>query len=185
MKHKHTCVHISFLSSSEGPLPLVEQPTLVDDSITTLQTPLACTTSTTIDSLMPNAMPISCDMFGPIVPASPAHNYENTFLSYIIHPNEDILEAMKTTDYPWKTMHHRSFFLPQKYFQPIVDTNIFAVETKDFIRPRHIDWLKNSIPTHDAFEEGNMANISLTIKVEISIKLGIIELSHPRCHVLH
>jgi hypothetical protein len=50
-----------------------------------------------------------------------------------------------------------------------------VVETKDFIPLGHIDWFKNPIPTPDTFEEGNMANISLTIKVDISIKPGIIE----------
>jgi hypothetical protein len=38
-----------------------------------------------------------------------------------------------------------------------------------------VDWFKNPIPTPDAFEEGNMANISPTIKIDISVKPGIIE----------
>jgi hypothetical protein len=50
-----------------------------------------------------------------------------------------------------------------------------VVETKDFIPLGHAYWFKNPIPTPDAFEEGNMANISLTIKVEISIKPCITE----------
>jgi hypothetical protein len=36
-------------------------------------------------------------------------------------------------------------------------------------------WFNNPIPTPDAFKEGNMANISPTIKIDISIKNGIIE----------
>jgi hypothetical protein len=35
--------------------------------------------------------------------------------------------------------------------------------------------LNNPIPAPDAFEEGNMANISPTIKIDISIKNGVIE----------
>jgi hypothetical protein len=48
-------------------------------------------------------------------------------------------------------------------------------ETKDFIPSGHIDWFKNPIPALDAFEEGNMANISPTVKIGISIKPGIIK----------
>jgi hypothetical protein len=39
----------------------------------------------------------------------------------------------------------------------------------------HIDQFNNPIPAPDAFEEGNMANISPTFKIDISIKPGIIE----------
>jgi hypothetical protein len=52
---------------------------------------------------------------------------------------------------------------------------IYVIKTKDFIPPGPIDWFKNPISASDAFEEGNMANISLTIKIDISIKNGIVE----------
>jgi hypothetical protein len=52
---------------------------------------------------------------------------------------------------------------------------IYAVETKDFIPSGPIDWFNNPIPAPDAFEEGNLANISPTIKIDISIKHGIVE----------
>jgi hypothetical protein len=52
---------------------------------------------------------------------------------------------------------------------------IYAVETKDFIPSGPIDWFNNPIPAPDAFEEGNLANISPTIKIDISIKPGIVE----------
>ena len=48
------------------------------------------------------------------------------------------------------------------------------METKEFI-PNEVDWFRNPIPTPDALEEGNMANISPTIKIDISDKLGIEE----------
>jgi hypothetical protein len=51
----------------------------------------------------------------------------------------------------------------------------YVVETKYFIPFGPIDWFKNPIPAPDAFEEGNMANISPTIKIDISIKNGIVE----------
>jgi hypothetical protein len=50
---------------------------------------------------------------------------------------------------------------------------IYAVETKYFLPSGHIDWFNNPIPAPDAFEEGNMANISPTIKIDISINSGI------------
>jgi hypothetical protein len=52
---------------------------------------------------------------------------------------------------------------------------IYAVETKDFIPSGPIDWFKNPILAPNAFEEGNLANISPTIKIDISIKPGIVE----------
>jgi hypothetical protein len=52
---------------------------------------------------------------------------------------------------------------------------IYVVETKYFIPSGPIDWFNNPIPTPDTFEEGNLANISPTIKIDISIKDDIVE----------
>jgi hypothetical protein len=52
---------------------------------------------------------------------------------------------------------------------------VYAVETKDFIPSGPTDWFKNPIPAPNDFEEGNMANISPTIKINLSIKNGIVE----------
>ena len=48
------------------------------------------------------------------------------------------------------------------------------MESKDFIH-NEVDWFRNPIPTPDAFEAGNMANVSPTIKIDISDKLVIDE----------
>ena len=48
------------------------------------------------------------------------------------------------------------------------------METKDFIHGK-VEWLKNPIPTPDTFEEGNMGNISPTIKIDISTNSNIVE----------
>ena len=48
------------------------------------------------------------------------------------------------------------------------------METKDFIHGK-VDWFKNPIPALDAFEEGNMVNISPTIKIDISTNSNIVE----------
>ena len=52
---------------------------------------------------------------------------------------------------------------------------IYAVETKDFIPSGPIDLFNNPILAPDAFEEGNLANISPTITIDISIKPSIVE----------
>jgi hypothetical protein len=52
---------------------------------------------------------------------------------------------------------------------------IYAVKTKDFIPSGDTDWFNNPIPSPDAFEEDNMANISPTIKIDISIKKGVVK----------
>ena len=48
------------------------------------------------------------------------------------------------------------------------------METKDFIHGK-VDWFKNTILAPDAFEEGNMANISPTIKINISTNPEVVE----------
>ena len=78
------------------------------------------------------------------------------------------MEAMTNPEFLWDDMHHRAYFLPQQSHDQ------YAVETKDFI-PNAVNWFKNPISAPDAFEEGNMANISPTIKIDLSVKPGIEE----------
>jgi hypothetical protein len=89
--------------------------------------------------------------------------------------DEEILEELQCPDSPWDALHHRALFLPQEAVMPPRHNPIYAVETKDFIPSGPIDWFNNPIPAPDAFEEGNLANISPTIKINIFIKLGIVE----------
>jgi hypothetical protein len=95
--------------------------------------------------------------------------------SHQFHCDEDILEELTTPDYPWDALHHRALFFPQESFTPPNQHLIYAVETKDFIPSMHIDWFNNPIPAPDSFEEDNMENISPTIKIDISIKNGVVE----------
>ena len=85
--------------------------------------------------------------------------------------SENILEALTAPEYPWDDMHHRSFFLPKEL---VSQSDQFFVETKDFIHGK-VDWFKNPILVLDAFEEGNMANIFPTIKIDISTNYEIVE----------
>ena len=48
------------------------------------------------------------------------------------------------------------------------------METKDFIHWK-VDWFKNPISAPNTFEEGNMANISPTIKINISTNPKVVE----------
>ena len=85
--------------------------------------------------------------------------------------DEEILEALTALKYSWDDMHHRSFFLLKEL---VSQSDQFSVETKDFIHGK-FDWFKNPIPAPDSFEEGNMANISPTIKINISTNSEIVE----------
>ena len=85
--------------------------------------------------------------------------------------NEEILEAMTTPEYPWDDMHHHSFFLPEEL---VSQSDPFLVETKDFIHGK-FNYFKNPVLAPNAFEEGNMAKISPTIKINISTNLEIVE----------
>jgi hypothetical protein len=89
--------------------------------------------------------------------------------------DEEILEELNHPDSPWDALHHRALSSPQESLMPPNQNPIYVVETKDFISSGLIDWFNNSIPAPDDFEEGNMANISPTIKINISIKNGIVE----------
>jgi hypothetical protein len=91
------------------------------------------------------------------------------------HNDEEILEELHSPDFPWDALHHRALFLPQEALMPPNQNLMYAVKTKDFIPSGTVDWFKNPIPAPDAFEEGNMANISPTIKIDISIKSGVVE----------
>jgi hypothetical protein len=89
--------------------------------------------------------------------------------------DEEILEELQHPDSPWDALHHRALFLSQDALMPPSHNPIYAVETKYFIPSGTIDWFNNPIPAPDAFEEGNLANISPTIKIDISIKPDIVE----------
>jgi hypothetical protein len=58
---------------------------------------------------------------------------------------------------------------------PLSHNSMYAIETKEFLPLGHIDWFNKPIPTSDAFEEGNMANISPTVKIDIFVKPGVLE----------
>jgi hypothetical protein len=70
------------------------------------------------------------------------------------HCDEGILEELTKHDFPWDVLHQRALFPSQENFMP----------------PN-----QNPIPAMDNFEEGNMANISPTIRIDISVKSRVVE----------
>jgi hypothetical protein len=88
---------------------------------------------------------------------------------------KEILEEINRPNSPWDALHHHALFSPQEAPMPPNQNPVYTIETKDFIPSRPIDWFNNPFPAPDVFEEGNMANISPTIKIDISIKNGIVE----------
>jgi hypothetical protein len=90
------------------------------------------------------------------------------------HCDKNILEELTSLDFPWVSLHDKALFISQEAFVPPKQGPIYTIKTKYFLPSGHIDWFNNPIPTPDAFEEGNMANISPTVKINISIKPWII-----------
>lgn len=84
----------------------------------------------------------------------------SSFHPPIFYSDEDIMEAMITPYYPWDDMHHCVYFLMQQ------TNHQYVMQSKDLIHGE-VNWFKNSIHALDDFEEGNMANISPTIKFNI------------------
>jgi len=99
----------------------------------------------------------------------------NSLHSITFQSDEDILEVLCAPNYLSDVFHHRSLFLAHNAFQPPTDTHVCTIEAKYLIPYGHVDWFKNPIPSPDASEEGNMANISPTIKIGISIKPNVME----------
>lgn len=82
---------------------------------------------------------------------------------------------MTSIDYQWDDLHHQSYYLPMVTDEIFPTSDQFTLETKDFIPSCHIDWFQNPIQAPNAFEEGNMAKISPTIPINISLTSSVIE----------
>jgi hypothetical protein len=106
---------------------------------------------------------------------NPLLHVTDSLYSITFQYDEDILEVLCALDYSWDAFHHRSLFLAHNTFRPPTDAPVCTIEAKYFIPSGHVDWFKNPIPSLDAFEGGNMANISPTIKIDISVKPNIME----------
>jgi hypothetical protein len=89
----------------------------------------------------------------------------------VIFPTDKmIMSIMSMEDTPWDDGHHRSILFPEQH----------TIESYQWISTSSTVVIISSVPesTHDMFYEGNLSNISPTIPLDISIKLGVSENVH-------
>lgn len=75
--------------------------------------------------------------------------------------DEDIMEIMSLEEPPWIDTHQRSSFLPN----PAIMPTAFEESSSPFLPPTI---------THEVWLEGNLGNITETVSIDISIKLGVV-----------
>ena len=96
-----------------------------------------------------------------------ASSHSHVYFDDIFPTDESILEVMSGVEKPWGELHNRYYFLPE----------LEHIECDDY---RDILSEKFGMPviplgTPSNFVEGNMANLSPTIPINISHALGKIE----------
>ena len=91
-------------------------------------------------------------------------SHTHDFLDDVFPSDEAIIEAMSGVEQPWEELHHRSYFLPKldhmecDEFREILSENIGS-PVVPLISPGQM-------------VDGNMANLSPTIPINISHDLG-------------
>ena len=85
----------------------------------------------------------------------------------IFPSDESILEVMCLEEWPWEDLHHRASFLPNL---TTVEKDIKSIITTDIVQHP-----QTPILIDDVFSEGNLANISVTMSIDISVKPGVVE----------
>ena len=98
------------------------------------------------------------------------HDRSSDYLSLNLPSDESIMEAMSVDDLPWNDDHHRSSFLPD--IQDVEDRLTSLVPPEITLSP------ETPILTHHVLSEGNLANITETRPIDISVKPGIVENVH-------
>ena len=89
------------------------------------------------------------------IPSSPSHDFwSDTLLS-----NEDILEAMILSEWPWEDNHHRSSILPTPSEEEI------PLKTKPFVNGK--DNSHSPSRSYGVSSEGNLRNTSKKITIDI------------------
>jgi hypothetical protein len=88
-------------------------------------------------------------------------------LDLVLPSNEAIIEAMTGPDKPWEDLPHRSYFLLELHR---IEAGEFTI-TMAGEQPCPI----NLLATQDIYAEGNMANITETIPINISRTPGVVE----------
>ena len=98
------------------------------------------------------------------VQSSHAHD----FLDTIFPSDEAIIEAMSGVEPPWEELHHRSYFLP------LLD-RLEHEDYREILSQRVGSPILIPLSSPGKMADGNMANISSTISINISRNPGTIE----------
>ena len=88
-------------------------------------------------------------------------------LDSVFPSDEAIIEAMSGVEPPWEELHHRSYFLP----------HLDQLEHEEFreILGENIGSLVVPLSSLGQMDDGNLANLSPTIPINISHDLGKVE----------
>ena len=124
-------------------------------------------TQTTVDPI-PDPLIVSDDLEEVYMPAWAENSLHSIdCLNTILPSDEAIMEAMCSRDKICEDLHHQSYFLPE----------LSKIENQEFhVRlSNDVDTLVNPLPREGVFAEENMANISATILINISVKPDVVE----------
>jgi hypothetical protein len=126
---------------------------------------------------MVNDLSCTCDIDGrkkSHPQASSSYN-EITSTTSIFHSYEDILYPCMIHTILGIQCVIDSFFPCRMHAPQLPSPSQFTIKDTCSIPVSHFDWIKHPITTPDAFKEENMANISPTIKLDISVTLRVID----------
>ena len=117
---------------------------------------------------IPDPLTVSDDLeevYLPVWVENSSHSID--CLDMVLPFDEAILEAMSGRDKICEDLHHRSYFLPE----------LSRIENQEFhVRlSEDVDIPINPFPREGMFVEGNMANISATIPINISVNSDVVE----------
>ena len=85
----------------------------------------------------------------------------------IFPSDKSILEVMSLGEQPWEDIHHRSSFLPDL---TTVEKDIKSIVSTDIVQHPQTPILNG-----DVLSERNLANIYVTLSIDISVKPGVVE----------
>ena len=74
---------------------------------------------------------------------------------------------MSLGEWPWEDIHHQASFLPDL---TTIEKDIKSIVSNDIVQHP-----QTPILTEDVLFEGNLANISVIVSIDISVKLGVME----------
>ena len=124
-------------------------------------------TQATVDPI-PDSLTVSDDLEEVYLPTWAENSSHSIYcLDTVLPSDEAILEAMSGCDKICKDLHHRSYFLLE----------LSRIENQEFrLRlSEDVDIPINPLPREGMFVEGNMANISTTIPINISVNPDVME----------